>query len=97
VGNGVKGGLGVCDVRAVNISLLSKWRWRLLDNKQEVWKEVIKSKYGENAVERVELGDDNKPWYSSLWWKDLCSVGTNLQTNWFATNVIKKIRQWKEH
>jgi hypothetical protein len=40
------GGLGVCDVRAVNISLLSKWRWRLLDNKQEVWKEVIKSKYG---------------------------------------------------
>jgi hypothetical protein len=24
------GGLGVRDVRAVNISLLAKWRWRLL-------------------------------------------------------------------
>jgi hypothetical protein len=54
-----KGGLGVRDVRVVNISLLSKWRWRLLDDKYAVWKEVIKSKYGVNAVGRMELGDEN--------------------------------------
>ncbi|MCI30811.1 ribonuclease H protein, partial [Trifolium medium] len=36
------GGLGVRDIRAVNISLLTKWRWRLLSNDFCMWKEVIK-------------------------------------------------------
>jgi hypothetical protein len=40
-----KGGLGVRDVRVVNISLLTKWRWRLLYDDNMVWKEVLKSKY----------------------------------------------------
>jgi hypothetical protein len=62
-----KGGLGVRDIRAVNISLLSKWRWKLLDNSQAVWKEVLVSKYGPNVLGSVDLGDDVKPWYSSLW------------------------------
>jgi hypothetical protein len=81
----------VRDVRVVNFSLLTKWRWRLFDNNEAVWKEVIKSKYGNNAVGRVELGDDCKPWYASLWWKDICSVGTNLEINWFSRNVFKKL------
>jgi hypothetical protein len=83
-----KGGLGVRDVRLVNISLLAKWRWKLLDNTQAVWKDVIKGKYGVNAVGKVELGDDSKPWYSSLWWKDICTIGTNLEINWFSRNVV---------
>jgi hypothetical protein len=75
----------------VNISLLSKWRWKLLDENYAVLKEVIKSKYGVNVVGRVELGKEHKPWYSSLWWRDICSIGLNLQTNWFACNVFKKL------
>jgi hypothetical protein len=86
-----KGGLGVRDVRVVNISLLSKWRWRLLDNTNAVWKDVLKSKYGENVVGRVELGDECKPWYASLWWRDICTIGNNLETFWFARNVVKKL------
>lgn len=30
-----KGGSGVKDVRVVNVSLLTKWRWRLLDGKKK--------------------------------------------------------------
>jgi hypothetical protein len=86
-----KGGLGVRDIRAVNISLLTKWRWKLLDNSQAVWKEVLVSKYGANVVGRLELGDNVKPWYSSLWWKDVCSIGENLGINWFSQNVSKKV------
>jgi hypothetical protein len=86
-----KGGLGVRDIRAVNISLLTKWRWKLLDKSQAVWKEVLVSKYGANVVGRVDLGDDVKPWYSSLWWKDVCSIGSNLGINWFSQNVSKKV------
>jgi hypothetical protein len=84
------GGLGVRDIRAVNISLLAKWRWRLLENDKAMWKEVLKSKYGASVTGSVTLGDDYKPWYS-VWWKDICSIGTNINTNWFSQGVIKHI------
>jgi hypothetical protein len=63
----------------VNISLLVKWRWRLLNDDNALWKEVLKGKYGESVIGNVELGDDCKPWFSSLWWwKDICGIGVNL-------------------
>jgi hypothetical protein len=85
------GGLGVRDIRTVNISLLAKWRWKLLDNKQAVWKDVLISKYGVNVVGKVVIGEENIPWFSSLWWKDVCSIGSNLGVNWFSQCVTKKI------
>jgi len=44
----------------MNVSLLAKWRWRLLDGKAALWKDVLQAKYG-NRVGRlleggVELG-----------------------------------------
>jgi hypothetical protein len=86
-----KSGLGVRDVRVVNISLLTKWRWRLLSDDHAVWKEVIKSKYGVGVVDQPVLGEEHKPWFASLWWKDLCSIGTNLSHNWFSQGVVKKL------
>jgi hypothetical protein len=75
----------------VNISLLTKWRWKLLHNDQAIWKDVLKSKYGNEVIGKVDLGDEFKPWYASLWWKDLCSIGCNLGDNWFSHGVIKKM------
>jgi hypothetical protein len=84
-----QGGLGVRDVRAVNISLLSKWRWRLLGTENALWKEVIRGKYGDEAIGRVNLGDESKPWFSSSWWKDICSIGMNQNHDWFSQQVVK--------
>jgi hypothetical protein len=28
-------------------------------------------------IGRVEF----KPWFASAWWKDICSIGTNIETN----------------
>jgi hypothetical protein len=81
----------VRDIRVVNISLLTKWRWRLLDNTNAVWKDVLKCKYGEVVSKRVALGEDCKPWYSSLWWRDICTIGNNVEINWFARNMVKKL------
>jgi hypothetical protein len=75
----------------VNISLLAKWRWRLLDNNHGVWKDVLKGKYGELAVGKVEILDDCKPWYASLWWRDICSIVVNLGVNWFLGSVYRKL------
>jgi hypothetical protein len=85
------GGLGVRDIRVVNISFLTNWRWRLLDNNQAVWKDVLISKYGANVLGRVELEENCKPWYASLWWRDVCSMGSNLGINWFSQSVLKKV------
>jgi hypothetical protein len=71
----------------VNISLLAKWRWRLLDNTQAVWKDVLISKYGELAVGKVELAEECKPCYASLWWRDICSIGVN----WFLGSVYRNL------
>ncbi|MCI08983.1 putative non-LTR retroelement reverse transcriptase, partial [Trifolium medium] len=86
-----EGGLGVRDIRAINISLLTKWRWKLLTDDRSLWKEVIRGKYGGAAIGRVELGDDCKPWFSSLWWRDISSIGANLELNWFSREVTKRI------
>jgi hypothetical protein len=85
------GGLGVRDVRVVNISLLTKWRWRLLHEDNAVWKEVVKSKYGSGVVGSTVLGDENRPWFASLWWKDICSIGSNFSQNWFSQGVVRKL------
>ncbi|XP_045802983.1 uncharacterized protein LOC123896664 [Trifolium pratense] len=86
-----KGGLGVRDIRMVNISLLAKWRLRLLHDEQAVWKEVLKSKYVVGVVGKTELGEEYKPWFASLWWRDICSIGSNLNHNWFDQSVVKKL------
>jgi hypothetical protein len=86
----------------VNISLLAKWRWKLLNDDHAIWKDVLKSKYGNAVVGKVELGDDHKPWFASLWWRDICSIGSNLNHNWFAEAVSKilgnglKTRFWND-
>jgi hypothetical protein len=85
------GGLGVRDIRAVNISLLAKWRWRLLTKENSLWQQVIIGKYGDSVLGRVEMGEDCKPWFSSSWWRDICSIGINLDRNWFSLGVAKNL------
>jgi hypothetical protein len=85
------GGLGVRDLRVVNISLLAKWHWRLLGGGDALWKDVIRSKYEEEVFGKVDWGEGNKPWFSSLWWKDINLIGSNLGTNWFARSVKRSM------
>jgi len=40
------GGLGVKDIRVMNVSLLAKWHWRLLGWEVALRKDVLSEKYG---------------------------------------------------
>ncbi|GAU49886.1 hypothetical protein TSUD_408250 [Trifolium subterraneum] len=40
-----EGGLGIRDLRYVNLALLGKWRWRLLDEGQGIWRYIILARY----------------------------------------------------
>jgi hypothetical protein len=56
-----------------------------------MWRKVIIAKYGRMACGKVALGEDSIPWFSSIWWRDICSIGTNLEIDWFSQNAVKKI------
>jgi len=51
-----KGGLAVRDVRLIHLSLLTKWRWRLLQGGDKLWKEVFYEKYGSSISDMWEDG-----------------------------------------
>jgi hypothetical protein len=87
-----QGGLGVRDVRLVNISLLSKWRWRLLQPGMPLWKEVIVAKYGNHCVLFVDWSNNRIPVSSSNWWKDVCALERVVDSsNWLVDSLVRKV------
>ncbi|MCI01171.1 RNA-directed DNA polymerase (Reverse transcriptase) [Trifolium medium] len=88
-----KGGLGVRDIKATNISLLMKWRWRLLQHdERSLWKEVLVAKYGVHIVQNVEWREFGRPYFSSSWWKDICDLEDCIQSkNWVGEAVTRRI------
>jgi hypothetical protein len=81
-----EGGLGVRDLKWFNLSLLAKWRWRLLMEDGCLWKNVLEAKYGDVGRSTLSIGRGNK---FSLWWGwgtgvVLRAIGskTYLQKSW---------------
>lgn len=42
-----KGGLGIQNLEVFNIALMSKWRWRLLNDEEFMWRKILISRYGD--------------------------------------------------
>ncbi|MCH79323.1 LINE-1 reverse transcriptase like [Trifolium medium] len=79
------GGLGVRDLRLTNLSLLAKWRWKLLLPEGGLWKEIVVAKYGNSVVGRNNLGEDHISRFGSSWWRNICLLENNLR--WFELGV----------
>jgi hypothetical protein len=92
----------VRDVGNVNRSLLIKWRWKLLNNDEAVWKDVLVAKYGPDVRHIVHWFDFHIPARASCWWKDLCGVDLNDEVSWFAQNISRRVKSgsttrfWKD-
>ncbi|MCI16398.1 ribonuclease H protein [Trifolium medium] len=75
----------------MHISLLAKWRWRLISEKEPFWKGIIQAKYGRGR----DLGEwvfREAPRASdSLWWKDLLKIGLVACFDWLHQIFFKKI------
>jgi hypothetical protein len=95
-----EGGLGVKDLRLMNASLLSKWRWKLLLDGDDMWTKVILAKYGVLAVGNTNLVVDDFGAGASVWWRDICLVDSS--GGWFSHSVKKIVgngnstRFWKD-
>lgn len=63
-----KGGLSI-NVKRFNLSLLAKWKWRLISDDQSLWKRVLLDKYGVGRDGRMGLVDVARPRWMSKWWE----------------------------
>jgi hypothetical protein len=86
------GGLGVRDIRIVNVSLLAKWRWRLLQSEPALWKEVIVVKYRAGVLTNVVFNGIPGARFASSWWKDICSLENYVDSkNWLSEAIVRKV------
>jgi hypothetical protein len=63
-----KGGLGVKNIRKMNVSLLCKWWWKL-ENEEGLWKSIVRAKYlnGGSLIGAIKHKPDDSPvWYDLL-------------------------------
>ncbi|GJS39908.1 RNA-directed DNA polymerase, eukaryota, reverse transcriptase zinc-binding domain protein, partial [Tanacetum coccineum] len=93
-----QGGLGVGSLKAFNLALLQKWRWRLITKPNSLLVKVIK------AIHGVEAGFDEKGCYTNGTWADIVGSTNYLHSG----NIIPKgtirfkvgcgnnIRFWKD-
>nr|GEW33945.1 zinc finger, CCHC-type [Tanacetum cinerariifolium] len=58
-----KGGLGVSSLKAFNMSLLLKWRWRLFHNSNALWVYVVKTIHGDESNCFIQQRIANGSWF----------------------------------
>lgn len=74
-----KGGLGIKNIRRMNISLLCKWWWKL-EKEEGLWQEIVKYKYLKNKSIH-EVGhrlNDSPIWTDLLKVKDIYLQGREV-------------------
>ncbi|KAK2415745.1 hypothetical protein QL285_038202 [Trifolium repens] len=87
-----KGGLGVRDIHFVNLSLLAKWRWRLLLPGRSLWKDVLIAKYGNQILFQSDLSVMRAPSWSSNWWKNIIALDNVIPgKKWFVDSMVRKV------
>jgi hypothetical protein len=74
-----KGGLGIRNLRKMNISLMTKWWWKL-DNEIGLWQEIVRFKYLKNDPIHIvrHRQNDSAIWFDLLKIKDVYLQGRKM-------------------
>jgi hypothetical protein len=96
------GGLGIKNLESFNDSLLCKWKWRCLEDRETPWFHLLQFRYGDLAgnLLRQEGRDGLK--HASIWWRDIWRLGCEEDGGWFSSNISSIIGDggdigfWKE-
>jgi hypothetical protein len=59
----------------MNISLLTKWKWRLFSEEQSIWKNVLINRYGDGVRGFGWMSRTLSSNVASIWWNDLVKIG----------------------
>ncbi|MCI07871.1 ribonuclease H protein, partial [Trifolium medium] len=73
-----------------NLSLLAKWRWRLLVEDKSQWKLALEAIYGDIGRPSLSFGRSKK---TSIWWRDLVGLGVlrGVDGDWLEDSFVQKI------
>jgi hypothetical protein len=75
------GGLGVRDLKEVNLRLLMKWCWRILQSGDTgLWKDILKAKYGACFLNNATWDNCPQPSFASLWLKDIWRLKSSVES-----------------
>ncbi|XP_024640828.1 uncharacterized protein [Medicago truncatula] len=83
------GGLGVKRLREFNIALLGKLCWRLLLERDALWRKVLVARYG---VEDGSLEDGGRS--CSSWWREIVRIRDGIGEGgegWFGSCVRRRV------
>jgi hypothetical protein len=87
-----KGGLGIKNIRKMNISLLCKWWWKL-EKEKGIWQEIIKAKY----LQKEEVSSVRHKLIDSPVWTNLLKVKHIYLGGRMITTINgKKTMLWKD-
>lgn len=75
-----KGGLGIKDLRKLNVSLLAKWWWKL-EQEDSLWHEIVKAKYlkKSNIFSVTHKASDSPIWADLIKIKELYLQGRGIR------------------
>jgi len=76
-------------LKEFNLSLLGKWCWRLLVDRDGFWYRVLAARYGEEA-RRLEVGGQS----CSYWWREVARIRDGVGEegeSWFSERVSRKV------
>lgn len=51
------GGLGLMNLEIKNVTVLAKWRWKLIRDRKHLWNKVILGKYGKEIIYQARSQD----------------------------------------
>jgi hypothetical protein len=82
-----QGGLGVKNLALFNSALLYKWKWRLIEERNALWSELLRFRYGHLPTKILGETFSQARANDSIWWKDMLGTGRSLEEDWFRKNV----------
>jgi hypothetical protein len=73
------------------MALLGKWKWRMLNDGEAVWADLLRFRYGH--IPSLLLGDQASSYgsNSSIWCRDVISSNRLPVENWFKSNVVVEL------
>lgn len=78
--------MGLRRIEYFNLALLSKWKWRILEEKDALWYRTLKARYGDLKLCVVHEEVITKGKTSiSIWWANISTVGSQLHSDLFAS------------
>lgn len=87
------GSHGIKDIKVLNSTLLQKWKWRIIKEKNAVWSSLLRGRYGDPII-KVLIGNNSVlTAKDSIWWRDIVqSDCTNDNgNNLFTGSVLSKV------